>query len=310
MKIHRTLDNLPPIRNAVLTQGTFDGVHQGHLRILNKVTRMAQELGGESVVLTFYPHPRLVLYPDDQNLKLLTTLEEKAELMQQAGIDHLIVLPFTSHLSQLSPLQFVREILVEKIGIKKIVIGYDHRFGHHRSGTFSDLEEMAPAFGFEVEEIPAHEVEDIKVSSTRIRQALTDGNMEMANQMLGRPYFVDGIVVKGRQLGRELGYPTLNIEPGEPWKLIPRDGVYAVCVKVENTVYPGMANIGNNPTVPGKGRSLEAHLFDFNREIYTFAVRLEFHVRTRDEIKFNDLEALKKAIGQDEAQIRAYFRSL
>lgn len=307
MRIFNNLNNLPVFKNAVVTQGTFDGVHPGHLKIINRLNKIAEEIDGETVLITFFPHPRMVLHKDDNNLKLINTLEEKIELLEKAGIQNLLVLPFTDEFARLTPLQFVREVLVRDLNAKMVVVGHDHRFGRNREGCFTDLVEMGLTFGFEVEEIPSEDIEHVAVSSTRVRNYLLNGDMEQASVLLGRNYSIDGIVVDGRKLGRQLGYPTANIQVSEPFKLIPKDGVYAGRLKVGEKWYPGMVNIGNNPTVDGKDRTIEINLFDFNENIYTFAVRLELVMRFRDEIKFDDIDQLKKQIQKDETAIKAYF---
>ena len=299
MRIFRGLTEIQKIKNAVVTQGTFDGVHKAHKIILDKVKQISIEKGGESVVMTFEPHPRMVLKPDNHDLKLLTTLDEKIELLRMEGIQNLIVIPFTIELSQLHSQEFIKQILVDKISTKTLVIGYDHRFGKNREGSFEHLKNYSKDYGFEVEEVSEQVVDEIAVSSTKIRKALTEGKINIASKYLGRNYSVTGIVVKGKQLGRTIGYPTANILVNSEHKLIPSDGVYAVRVGVNNKFYGGMLNIGNNPTVEGKGRSIEVNIFDFAEDIYNQSITLYFVDKLREEEKFNGLDALKTQLEKD-----------
>ena len=299
MRIFRGLTEIQKIKNAVVTQGTFDGVHKAHKIILDKVKQISIEKGGESVVMTFEPHPRMVLKPDNHDLKLLTTLDEKIELLRMEGIQNLIVIPFTIELSQLHSQEFIKQILVDKISTKTLVIGYDHRFGKNREGSFEHLKNYSKDYGFEVEEVSEQVVDEIAVSSTKIRKALTEGKINIASKYLGRNYSVTGIVVKGKQLGRTFGYPTANILVNSEHKLIPSDGVYAVRVGVNNKFYGGMLNIGNNPTVEGKGRSIEVNIFDFAEDIYNQSITLYFVDKLREEEKFNGLDALKTQLEKD-----------
>lgn len=299
MRIYRGLDNIEKIKNAVVTQGTFDGVHLAHKIILSKVKKLAIEKNGESVVMTFEPHPRMVLKPENHGLKLLTTLDEKIEFLQNEGIQNLIVIPFTIELSQLHSEDFIKQILVDKIGTKTLVIGYDHRFGKNREGSFEHLKKFSNDFGFEVEEVSEQLVDEIAVSSTKIRKALNDGNISIASKYLGRNYSITGTVVKGRQLGRTIGYPTANVIINNEHKLIPSDGVYAAKVIVNNNTFGGMLNIGNNPTVEGKGRSIEVNIFDFSEDIYNQCISVIFVNKLRDEEKFNGLDALKTQLEKD-----------
>jgi riboflavin kinase/FMN adenylyltransferase len=299
MRIFRGLDNLEKIQNAVVTQGTFDGVHLAHKIILNKVKQLAKDKYGESVVMTFEPHPRMVLKPDNHDLKLLTTLDEKIELLRYEGIQNLIVIPFTIELSQMHSQAFIKQILVDKIGTKTLVIGYDHRFGKNREGSFEHLKNYSNDFGFEVEEVSEQLVDEIAVSSTKIRNALNEGKIIIAAKYLGRNYSIKGTVVKGRQLGRTIGYPTANLIVDSENKLIPSDGVYAVKVIVNSNTFGGMLNIGNNPTVEGKGRSIEVNIFDFSEDIYNQSISIIFVNKLREEEKFNGLDALKTQLEKD-----------
>lgn len=299
MRVYRSLDELPEIRNAIVTQGTFDGVHIAHKVIIDRVKELAQQQGGETVLMTFDPHPRMVLFPDDHGLKLLTTLDEKIIALEQEGIDHLIVIPFTKDFSNQSSLQFIRDIVVNKIGTKVLVIGYDHRFGKNREGTFEHLKEFAPIYGFDVVEIPELDVDEVAISSTRIRKALEAGDVVMASKYLGRYFEVSGKVMRGKQLGRTIGYPTANIKIEDPNKQLPADGVYAVQVFFNNHWFNGMMNMGYRPTVDGKTHAIEVHLFDFNADLYDQTITIRYVDKLRDEMKFNGLDELKNQLEKD-----------
>ena len=302
MQVHRSLEGLPDFRHPVLTLGTFDGVHMGHRRILQRLRQLADEKGREAVLLTFFPHPRLVLNPEDNSLKLLSTLEEKASLLEAAGIDHLVVLPFDAHMARMEAEDFVKDVLLKSLQMESLVVGYDHRFGAGRKGDYSLLRNMGEQYGFRVEEIPAAWIDDVRVSSTKVRNALLAGEVSEAARWLGYPYSLEGLVVHGRKLGRELGYPTANIQPVDPLKLIPAIGGYAVEVEPPSGIYGGMANVGNNPTIPGKGFSIEANLFGFEGDIYDIAVHLKFRSFLRNELKFNNLDALKEQLHIDKKE--------
>lgn len=300
MKIYEGLEGFTPVKNAVVTSGTFDGVHLGHQKILTRIRQIARSIQGETVLITFWPHPRLVLYPNEHNLRLLSTFEEKAKLLRQFGIDHLITIPFTQEFSQLSSEEFIRKVLIGAIETKKLVIGYDHRFGKNREGSFEYLQENSGEFGFDLEEISRQDVEEIAVSSTKIRKALESGDVKTAESCLGRPYELNGLVIKGQQIGRSIGFPTANIHIPNDYKLIPRDGVYAVEASVEGVLYKAMLNIGNRPTVDGTKKTVEAHLFDFQGDLYNKLITVYFHEFLREERKFDSLEALKAQLGKDQ----------
>lgn len=302
MKIYHGLDDFTKLSYAVVTSGTFDGVHLGHRKILNRICEIAEKNNGESVVLTFWPHPRFVLHPEDPTLKLLNTFEEKAAMIKSIGIHHLVRIPFTKEFSQLSSEQFIRNILVDRIGTKKLVIGYDHRFGHNREGSFQELKINGPKYGFEVEEIPKQIVDDLSVSSSKIRKALDEGDIETATHLLGQPYEITGRVVKGDKLGRIMGFPTANIDIDTHYKLIPKDGIYAVTVFHEKKRFGGMLYIGNRPTVSGKSRVIEVNIFDFSKEIYGESLTIQFHKLIREDSKFSDLEALKQQLFRDKEE--------
>jgi riboflavin kinase/FMN adenylyltransferase len=299
LKIHNGIENPINVTNAVVTIGTFDGVHIGHQKIIARLKEVATQHGGETVLITLYPHPRMVLFPDDNDLQLLSTQDEKTDLLHKYGIDHLVVIPFSKEFARLTSLEFVRDILVDKIGVKTLVIGYDHHFGRNREGSIEQLRELAPQFHFEVEEIPAQDIDHVNVSSTKIREALLNGEVETAKQYLGHAYSLQGTVVEGNKLGRTIGYPTANIEIGDKHKLIPADGVYAVHVLAGNERFGGMLNIGYRPTVEGKKRTTEVNIFDFERDLYGQQLKIEFEARLRNEQKFNGLDALKEQLAQD-----------
>jgi riboflavin kinase/FMN adenylyltransferase len=308
MKVYQDLEQFRKLPYAVVTSGTFDGVHIGHQKILARLEEVRRTSGGESVLLTFWPHPRQVVTKDGNPPRLLTTIEEKTTLLAQHGVEHLIIIPFTREFSQLSSDEFVRQVLVDKIGTKKLVIGYDHRFGRNREGSFEYLVQHAPSYGFQVEEIPPQDVEHVTVSSTRVRNALLEGNVRVASEYLGRPYALSGTVVRGNQLGRTIGYPTANLRVNDEYKLVPADGVYAVRVGWREESFGGMLNIGVRPTVNGTLRTVEVHLFDFNTDIYDEALTLYFVEKLRAEQKFAGLEALKAQLRQDEADARRQLR--
>ncbi len=287
------------IKNAIVTSGTFDGVHFGHQKILDRVVNLAKEKKGKSVVLTFWPHPRFVLNPNDNTLKLLSTFEEKAKQLEKAGIDYLIKMPFTKAFSQLSSEQFIQKVLIDKIGTKTLVIGYDHHFGKNREGSFDYLRENADKFGFAVEEIPRQDIDNMGVSSTKIRKAISEGKVCDANEYLGYEYELTGTVVSGRQNGSKMGFPTANIRVKEGFKLIPKDGAFAVRLEIEGKLYKGMLNIGFRPTLDGSKRVIETNIFDFDERIYDKQITVRFVKKLRDEIKFSGIDALKKQLSED-----------
>jgi riboflavin kinase/FMN adenylyltransferase len=304
MKVYKHLSEFNPIKNAVVTTGTFDGVHIGHQKIIHRVKEIAHQIAGESVIITFHPHPRLVLFPEDNHLKILNTLPEKIKLLEASGIAHLIIIPFTKEFSRLSSVDFIQQILVDQIGTKKLVIGYDHHFGKNREGSFEHLKHYGPSYGFEVEEIPKQDINDVGVSSTKIRTALAQHHIEIANQYLGYPYAMEGIVVKGDQIGRSIGFPTANIQIQESHKLIPADGIYAVHIQWQSQTYKGMLYIGDRPTVQGSKKVIEVNIFDFDKEIYDEQIQVKLIQYIRGDQKFDSLDALKLSIQQDEINCR------
>jgi|TARA_B110000902_G_scaffold71422_1_gene84524 riboflavin kinase/FMN adenylyltransferase len=305
LKVIYDIAEFKPEKPVILTQGTFDGVHFGHQKILRQVVDEALQIGGVSVLLTFYPHPRLVLYPDDNELKLLSTIEEKVDLVSALGIDYLIIMPFTQELSRLRADEFVRDILAEKLHLTKLIIGYDHRFGRNREGGMQEMVLFSETYGFELEEIPAQDISESIVSSTKIRQALLNGEVHQAGKYLGTAYVLRGKVEEGMQRGTTIGYPTANIRVNSSYKLIPKNGVYAVWVYIDEKKFEGMLNIGYNPTFDDKKWSVEVHLFDFNQNVYHKEITIAFVSRTRDEQKFDDLQSLINQLKEDEKEIRA-----
>ena len=299
MKIYQQLTDFHPPHFSVVTSGTFDGVHLGHQKILRRLQELARSKQGETVLLTYWPHPRLILQPQDKSLRLLSTLSEKVKLLEEMGVDHLIILPFTEELSQMSSDDFIRSILVEKIQTKTLVIGYDHKFGKNREGSFEYLQSHSHLFGFAIEEISRQDVDDLGVSSTKIRTALAQGDISTANKYLGRPYDLSGQVVKGQQIGRSLGFPTANIQIADDYKLLPRDGAYAVHAEVNSIQYKAILNIGDRPTVDGEKKTIEAHLIDFEGDLYGQELRIYFQEFLREEKKFESLDALKNQLVVD-----------
>ncbi|MFD2873426.1 bifunctional riboflavin kinase/FAD synthetase [Mucilaginibacter ximonensis] len=303
MNIYHHIDDFKPVKKAVVTIGTFDGVHLGHRKIITRIKELAGMCGGESVILTFFPHPRMILHPEDDSIKLINTISEKAELLGQLGVDHLIITPFSRDFSNQTAEDYIRDVLVNKIGTKKIVIGYDHRFGKDRRGGLDDLLHLSPVYGFEVIEIPEQDINDVAVSSTRIREALLTADIDLANTFLGYPFFITGKVIRGDQIGRQIGYPTANIHIEEKYKLIPADGIFAVKVNHDGQDYTGMAYIGSRPTINGMTRNIEVNLFNFDKEIYNETVRMSFYHYVRGDIKFNGLDELKAQIARDKEEV-------
>ena len=308
MKIYNGLNEFSKLDFAVVTSGTFDGVHIGHQKILRRLAEITRKNGGESVLLTYWPHPRIVLYPD-QKLYLLTSIKEKSELLSQEQVDHLVIIPFTKKFSGLSSEEFIKDILVERIGTKKLVIGYDHKFGKNRSGSFEVLKKDSPIYGFEVEEIPKQMIENNAVSSTKIRKALFEGKVEIANDYLGRPFCLHGTVIGGDKIGRTLDFPTANIKVDFNHKLIPAEGIYAVKVKTGQRYLNGMLNIGFRPTIGGTQKRVEVNIFNFNQDIYGKEIVVEFYHKIRSEIKFENLGALKSQLQNDKIEAQQILKN-
>ena len=308
MKIYHNINEFKAIKNAVVTIGTFDGVHLGHRKIIERLKELADECGGETVILTFFPHPRMILHPEDESLKLINTIHEKAALLEQLGIDHLIITPFSRDFSNQSPEAYIRDVLVDTIGTKKIVIGYDHRFGKDRAGNFDDLLKLSTTYGYDVIEIPEQDINDVAVSSTLIREALLNGAIELANNFLGYPFFITGKVGRGDQIGRTIGYPTANIMIEESYKLIPDDGIFSAKVIIGGVSHKGMAYIGSRPTINGITRNIEVNIFDFDTEIYGEEISMQFFNYVRSDIKFDGLDALKIQLAKDRDDVLALLR--
>ncbi|MDD2381545.1 MAG: bifunctional riboflavin kinase/FAD synthetase [Mariniphaga sp.] len=301
MEIHNDISSFKA-RNPVVTIGTFDGVHLGHQQVISRLKDISRDYDGESVIFTFSPHPRLVVSPEETNLRLLTTLEEKKALFARSGIDHLIIFPFTKAFSQLSYSEFVEDILVKKLHTHCLVVGYDHRFGKNREGGYGYLQQCAERLGFKIEKLEALSVCNDHVSSTRIRDALEEGSIERANQLLGYTFTLHGTVVEGKRVGRKIGFPTANMVASDPNKIIPGYGVYAVEVKFNGKQLRGMLNIGTRPTFNknADNRSIEVHIFDFSDDIYNEEITLVFAGKIRDEKKFSGAEALIEQLRKDQ----------
>jgi len=300
VKIHTDLNQFKALR-PVITIGTFDGVHLGHQKVIGRLREFAKQHNGESVIFTFNTHPRLITAPGETNLRLLTTPDEKVKLLEKFGIDHLVVHPFNKEFSELTYSEFVEKILVEKLGTHCLVVGYDHKFGKNREGGFEYLQQCATKFGFQIEKLEALEVDDLRVSSTKIRNALESGEINTANHLLGYTFTLHGTVVNGKQMGRKLGFPTANIEASDKNKIIPGYGVYAVKTEFEKTQYLGMLNIGTRPTFNNNAdnRSIEVHIFDFEGDIYGRELTLKFIDKIRDEQKFDHIDLLVNQLKTD-----------
>jgi riboflavin kinase/FMN adenylyltransferase len=327
LKIYNNLSEFKKLDNAIVTIGTFDGVHFGHQKIIKQLVEKAKADNGESVILTFFPHPRMIIDPENQDLKMINTINEKADILKGLGVDHLIITPFTRDFSNQLPEDYIKNTLVDNIGTKHIIIGYDHRFGKDRSGNLSDLKAAGLHYGFTVEEIMEQDIHDVAVSSTKIRQALLAGDVGLANDYLGYPFSIFGRVIKGDKIGRTIGFPTANIFIEETYKLIPGDGIYAVTVEIssefkddsESTselrtsdfglrTYKGMAYIGQRPTINGMTRNIEVNIFDFNQEIYGQDIKMNFLKFLRHDVKFTGLEALTIQLQKDKEATLAYFK--
>ncbi|WP_316799974.1 bifunctional riboflavin kinase/FAD synthetase [Pedobacter frigidisoli] len=329
MKIYNHLSEFSKLENAVVTIGTFDGVHFGHQKIIKQLVEKAKQDGGESVILTFFPHPRMIIDPENQDLKMINTINEKAEILKALGVDHLIITPFTRDFSNQLPDDYISNTLVENIGTRHIIIGYDHRFGKDRSGNLSDLKAAGLHYGFTVEEIMEQDIHDVAVSSTKIREALLAGDVGLASDYLGYPFSIFGRVIKGDKIGRTIGFPTANIFVEETYKLIPGDGIYAVTVDMDPAfetdqelapenhttdsgirTYQGMAYIGQRPTINGMTRNIEVNIFNFDQEIYGQDIKMNFLKFLRHDVKFTGLEALTVQLQKDKEATLKYFQSI
>ncbi|MBM3438134.1 MAG: bifunctional riboflavin kinase/FAD synthetase [Bacteroidetes bacterium] len=304
-RLYHNPSEIPSDQPLVITQGTFDGVHLGHQKVLKQVVVLAKSKNTKSLLITYHPHPRLVIDPNNHELRMLSSIEEKAQAVYDLGVDYVLVLPFTQEFAQLSPRDFVKTILVDQLHADTIVIGYDHRFGKNREGDFLSLLALAQEFHFQVQEIPASEIDAIAISSTRIRKALSNKQLNEANTLLGKPYILTGIVTEGQKLGRTIGFPTANLDIQDPYKLIPPSGVYAGYCLLENERYKMVCNIGYRPTVNGQNLRVEAHIFDFDKNIYGRPISLFLVQYLRNEQKFDSLESLKTQILIDAQQAQS-----
>ena len=308
MEEHKGAKHFRSERSSVVTIGTFDGVHMGHQKIIERLGKSAKENNLDSVILTFFPHPRMVLQKES-DIKLINTIEERKEILEKMGIDHLVIHPFTIEFSHLEAEAYVRDVLVKQLKAKRIIIGYDHRFGRNRTADINDLREIGKVYGIEVEEISRQEIEEVAVSSTKIRKALQQGKVEKANRYLRYPFALKGEVVKGKGLGKQFQYPTANIAIAEEYKLIPKNGVYIVRSEIDNRSHFGLMSIGTNPTVGGTQRTIEAHFLDFTDDLYGRVLNIEMLCHIRDEEKFDSVEALKTAMKYDEQYAREYIQN-
>nr|WP_315175425.1 bifunctional riboflavin kinase/FAD synthetase [uncultured Flavobacterium sp.] len=309
MKIFHSINDFSSPKKTILTLGTFDGVHIGHKKILEKITQNTENEKYESLVLTFFPHPRMILQ-EESAIKLLNTITEKIDLLEKTGIENLVIHPFDESFSRLTAEEFVREILVEQFHIQKIIIGHDHRFGRNRTANIDDLIDFGKKYGFEVEQISAQEINEISVSSTKIRNALEEGDIVLANKYLGYEYFLTGTIIKGKQLGRTIGFPTANLKIEENYKLIPRNGVYIVSRIINNKTVFGMMNIGFNPTVNGENQTIEIHFFDFEADLYHQKITVSLLHRIRSEQKFDSVVLLKEQLEKDRNYAKAFLNKL
>ena len=313
MRVFKGFDDILEIPNPVLTIGTFDGVHLGHQKIIDQLNREAEKVGGESVLFTFYPHPRMVLYPDSHGLKLIQTQAEKIDKLRRMGLQNVIIHPFSTEFSRLSALEFTRDYLVNRLNVKKMVIGYDHQFGKNREGNIKFLQDVSVTYDFEVIEISAEEVDEVNISSTKIRRTIEAGEMELARKYMGEPFELFGKIIDGQAIGRELGYPTAHIDIESEIKLIPKFGVYAANVLLSNgQIKEGMMNIGVRPSVGMEKNNIciEVHILDFNENLYGEHITIQLLSRFRSEMKFDSLFELKEQLNIDEKNIRNYFTDI
>lgn len=300
MRVLRDLNSLPAFKNSVITIGTFDGVHKGHQKLIERINIQAKKNDGESIIITFHPHPRIVINPEDKSLRLLNTIDEKIALLEKYGVDNLVIVPFSRDFSGQTAEDYISHFLVKNFHPKNIVIGYDHKFGKNRTGDYHLLERMKTEFGYSMEEISKETLDDIDISSTKIRNSLQSGEIKLANELLGHNYTISGTVIRGLQNGRKLGFPTANLQVNDAHKLIPKTGIYVVKVHTDNEVYKGMLSIGYNPTFEGKEQTIEVNILDFDKDIYGSSLTLEFIDYIRSEKKFDSLDALIVEMRNDE----------
>lgn len=308
MNIYNNVSEFDPNIPTVVTIGTFDGVHLGHRKIIQRLIDSAKKQSLQTALLTFYPHPRIVLQQSD-DLKLINTIDERQLILKDTGLEHLIIHPFTLEFSRLTARAYVEDILVKGLNAKKIVIGYDHHFGRNRTADINDLKAFGEEFNFEVDEISKQDIEDVAVSSTKIRKSLENGDLEKANEFLSKPFFISGEIVKGKRLGRQMGYPTANLKISDSYKLVPREGVYVVVSEIEGQRYYGMMNIGTNPTVGGQDQSIETYFFDLDKNLYEMHLQIQLLKRIRSEMKFKNLDALIKAMKADEVFAQDFIKN-
>ena len=299
MKIYNSINDFPAETKTIVTIGTFDGVHKGHIAIINRINQVANESGLKSVLLTFYPHPRHVLYPDDQKLNLINTIEEKIETLSRTGLDNLVIHKFTKEFSRIKSINFIRDLLVGKLNMNFMIVGFDHHFGKNREGTFENLIELSDLYDFKIEKIEPQLVDEVSISSTKIRNAIKEGEIKKANLYLNSNFSILGKVVNGNNIGSKIGFPTANLQILNKWKILPKEGVYAVMVIFNEIKYFGMLNLGIRPTISDNSFAIEVHIFDFSLKIYDKELKIEFLQRIRDEKKFSDLKKLRLQLEKD-----------
>ena len=308
MKIYNSVEEFSPDFKVVLTLGTFDGVHIGHQSIIHQLNKYAEKIGGESVLLSFYPHPQHVLFPEDQQLKLLNTIDERMKMLANYGLKHFIIQEFTPKFSRIKSVNFVRDVLVNQLKVSQLIIGYDHHFGRNREGTYQELVDLSSLYDYETTKVEPQKYKDVSVSSTKIRKLIVDGKIKVANQYLGHPFSFLGKVVKGKSVGKKIGFPTANLKIENKWKLHPSVGVYAVKLNIKGDIYFGMMNVGVNPTFNGENVEIEVHIFDFNKDIYDSELEVFIIEKIRNEIKFNSQNELISQLKEDENLVRNIYK--
>lgn len=310
MKIYHSIEDFPSDLETVVTIGTFDGVHKGHRILINRINEIAKKEGLESVLLTFEPHPRHVIYPDDQELRLIHTINEKEEALVTTGLQNLIVQKFSKDFSRIKSINFVRDYLANKLNMKYMVVGFNHHFGKNREGTFQDLKELSDLYDFKIEEIEPQHLGQVTISSTKIRSAIQQGEMQLANSYLSSLFSLKGRVVEGKQIGSSIGFPTANLIIENKWKILPKDGVYAVKILIKGQQYFGMLNLGTRPSIADNSFVIEVHIFSFKGILYSQEIKIEFVSRMRDERKFVDLDQLQSQLKIDEVNCKKFFNLL